>query len=121
LSRDHSHLIAGLIRKPASLFSYSYFWNEEGKRGQTEGRKDRPYAIVLAVDHPDPSADARKQVAVTPITHGPPDDPNVAVEIPLWVKDQVAKRALLGHSGRGQRIHLACLRAAPDQERSEPG
>jgi hypothetical protein len=34
------------------------------ERGQTEGRKDRPCAIVLAVDHPDPQADGRKQVAV---------------------------------------------------------
>ena len=65
------------------VISYSYLWKEDEKQGQTEGRKDRPCAIVLAVDDPDPKADGRTQVAVAPITHSPPHDPNVAVEIPL--------------------------------------
>jgi hypothetical protein len=46
-------------------------------------------AIVLAVDHPDPKADGLQQVAVAPITHSPPHDPNVAVEIPLRVKERL--------------------------------
>src|SRR5262249_7263779 len=62
---------------------------QEEERGLVEGRKDRPCAIVLAIDHPDPDADGRTQVAVAPITHSPPRDPNVAVEIPLRVKEHL--------------------------------
>jgi hypothetical protein len=71
------------------VISYSYLWKEEEERGQVEGRKDRPCAIVLAIDHPDAEADGHKQVAVVPITHSPPHDPNVAVEIPPRVKEHL--------------------------------
>jgi len=85
--------MAGFPEPEAGLvLSYSYLWKEEEERGQTEGRKDRPCAIVLAVDDPDPKADGRKQVAVAPITHSPPHDPNVAVEIPLRVKEAPGPR-----------------------------
>lgn len=71
------------------VISYSYLWKEEEERGLVEGRKDRPCAIVLAVDHPDPEAGGRKQVAVVPITHSRPRDLEVAVEIPLRVKQHL--------------------------------
>jgi hypothetical protein len=104
------------------VISHSYLWKEEEERGQTEGRKDRPCAIILAVDHPDPNADGRKQVAVAPITHSPPHDPNVAVEIPVRVKeylglDSERSWVILQEVNI---IHLAWLRPASDQERSEP-
>ena len=38
---------------------------------------------------PDPKADGRTQVAVAPITHSPPHDPNIAIEIPLRVKEHL--------------------------------
>ena len=60
-----------------------------GGRGQVEGRRDRPCTIVLAIDHPDAEADGHKQVAVVPITHSPPHDPDVAVEIPPRVKEHL--------------------------------
>src|SRR5688572_25041375 len=72
--------------RPGLVISYAYLWVEELERGQVEARKDRPCAIILALDNPDPAADQRKQVAVVPITHSPPQDPTVAVEIPLRVK-----------------------------------
>jgi hypothetical protein len=79
--------MAGLPEPEVGLVvSYSYLWKEEEERGQLEGRKDRPCAIVLAVDHADPEAGGHKQVAVAPITHSPPQDLNVAVEIPQRVK-----------------------------------
>jgi hypothetical protein len=82
--------MAGFPEPEAGLvISYSYLWKEEEERGQVEGRKDRPCAIVLAVDDPDPKADGRTQVAVAPITHSPLHDPNVAVEIPLRVKEHL--------------------------------
>jgi len=64
--------MAGFPEPEAGLvISYSYLGKEEEERGQTEGRKDWPCAIVLAVDDPDPKADGRTQVAVAPITHSP--------------------------------------------------
>ena len=71
------------------VISYSYLWKEEEERGQVEGRKDRPCAIVLAVDQAGPQPTGHKQVAVVPITHSPPRDPNVAVEIPPRVKEHL--------------------------------
>lgn len=82
--------MAGLPEPEVGLvISYSYLWKEEEERGLVEGRKDRPCAIVLAVDHPSPELDGRKQVAVVPITHSLPQDLNVAVEIPLRVKQHL--------------------------------
>jgi hypothetical protein len=68
------------------VISYSYLWFEESASGQIEGRKDRPCAIILAVDVPVEAAGHRKRVAVVPITHSEPRDPGIAVEIPLAVK-----------------------------------
>jgi hypothetical protein len=117
-----THLTAGLIRKPASLFRTRIFGRKK-RSGADRGRKDRPCAIVLAVDHPDPNADRRKQVEVAPITHRRPDDPNVAVDVPLRVKEHPRSDSerFWVILGEGQYIHLAWLRPAPDQERSEPG
>jgi len=68
------------------VISYAYLWFEESERGLVEGRKDRPCAIILAVDIPEDAPRYRKRVAVVPITHNAPRDPTVAVEIPLPVK-----------------------------------
>jgi mRNA-degrading endonuclease toxin of MazEF toxin-antitoxin module len=68
------------------VISYAYLWFEEFEKGQVEGRKDRPCAIILAVDTPDEAAGRRKRVVVVPITHSEPRDPKVAIEIPLAVK-----------------------------------
>ena len=80
----------GFLEPEAGLvISYSYLWKEEAERGQVEGGKDRPCAVILAIDHPDSTAQGLKQVAVAPITHSPPYDPNVAVEIPPRVKQHL--------------------------------
>lgn len=50
------------------VISYSYLRKEEEKRGLIEGRKDRPCAIVLAVDHPDPEAGGHKQLPPQSLT-----------------------------------------------------
>lgn len=65
------------------VISYSYLWRDEAKEGLVEGRKNRPCAIVLVVqreNEPFPT------VTVAPITHTPPHDIGVAVEIPATVK-----------------------------------
>ena len=51
------------------VISYSYLWKEEEERGLVEERKERPCAIVVAIDLHTPELGGRKQVAVAPITH----------------------------------------------------
>ena len=67
------------------VVSYSYLWSDDAEQGRVEGRKDRPCAIVVALSE----GGQRKRVAVMPITHMPPPDPNVAVEIPPRVKEHL--------------------------------
>jgi hypothetical protein len=50
--------------------------------GREEGVKDRPCAIILAIE----AAGGETQVYVLPITHTPPDDPEDAVELPPATK-----------------------------------
>jgi hypothetical protein len=71
------------------VVSYSYLWHEEAEQGLVEGKKDRPCAIILAIEEPGPNATQRRQVAVAPITHSAPHDMSVAVEIPLRVKQHL--------------------------------
>lgn len=75
--------------KAGLVISYAYLWSDESEKGQVEGRKDRPCAIILAVDSHEPGGGNRKRVVVAPITHSPPHDPNAAVEIPLRVKQHL--------------------------------
>ena len=69
---------------PGLVIRYSYLWASEHARGQEEGVKDRPCAVVLA------SADEAGGpiVTVLPITHTPPSNPLLAVEIPAVTKHQ---------------------------------
>ncbi len=68
---------------PGLVIRYSYLWHAEHLQAQEEGRKDRPCAIVAAI-RPDESGGVR--VLVLPITHRPPEQPGLAVEIPAKVK-----------------------------------
>jgi hypothetical protein len=65
------------------VISYAYLWRRESEAGQTEGVKNRPCAIVLAVRR---EGGAPAAVTVAPITHTPPHDPAAAIEIPPKVK-----------------------------------
>ncbi len=69
--------VAGLVIR------YSYLWHTEHLQGHEEGRKDRPCAIVAAI-RSDESGSAH--VLVLPVTHRPPEQPGLAVEIPAKVK-----------------------------------
>jgi hypothetical protein len=73
--------------QPGLVISYSYLWSEESEQGLVEGRKDRPCAIIVAIEQPEKGQ--RKQVAVVPITHTQPHDPTSAMEIPLRVKENL--------------------------------
>ena len=73
------------IPEPESglVISYAYLWHSEASRGRDEGSKYRPAVVVLATqDKPD----GGKAVLVAPVTHRPPDDPAMAVEIPPQTK-----------------------------------
>jgi hypothetical protein len=67
---------------PGLVIRYSYLWAEEYKRGREEGLKDRPCAVVLVTT----IEDDERVVTVLPISHAPPADPMLAVEIPALVK-----------------------------------
>ena len=73
--------------QPGLVISYAYLWSEEAERGLVEGRKDRPCAIIVAIEHPEKAG--RTQVAVVPITHTPPRDLDVAIEIPRRVTEHL--------------------------------
>jgi hypothetical protein len=70
---------------PGLVIRYSFLWKEEADRGREEGAKDRPCAIVLVVqgDTDEPI------VTVLPITHSPPADSRLAVEIPHATKKRL--------------------------------
>jgi len=67
---------------PGLVIRYAYLWRKDHAAGRDEGVKDRPCAIVL---------NTRKEggeivVTVVPITHTPPANVAMAVEIPQRVK-----------------------------------
>jgi mRNA-degrading endonuclease toxin of MazEF toxin-antitoxin module len=68
---------------PGLVIRYSYLWYREHLEGRDEGQKDRPCAIIAAIRT---DATGGTRVLVLPITHSPPDNPSLAVEIPATVK-----------------------------------
>ena len=71
--------------EPGLVVSYAYLWRAEHQAGHEQGRKDRPCAIVFALER----AEDATIVTVLPITHSPPSDPSSAVEIPPRVKEHL--------------------------------
>jgi len=64
------------------IIRYAFVWRDEAARGIEEGAKDRPCAVILVTtDEPDGPV-----VTVLPITHSPPSDPSLAVELPPATK-----------------------------------
>jgi hypothetical protein len=68
--------------EPGLVICYAYLWADEHEAGREEGIKDRPCAIVLARQ----IIEGVTVVTVAPITHTPPDDPALALEIPPQTK-----------------------------------
>jgi hypothetical protein len=68
---------------PGLVIRYGFLWSREARAGATEGRKDRPCAIVVAVPR-NQHGDTR--VVVVPVTHAAPEDPSSAVVLPSAVK-----------------------------------
>lgn len=61
-----------------AIAHFAYLWADEKAAGATEARKDRPCVIFAVL--------ADNRVLLAPITHTPPEDPEMAVEIPLSLK-----------------------------------
>jgi hypothetical protein len=70
------------VPQPGLVIRYAYLWRREALRGQEEGVKDRPCAVVLA--HRTEAGITR--VYALPITHTAPADDKQAIEIPAEVK-----------------------------------
>ena len=53
------------------VVSYSYLWSEEAEQGLVEGKKDRPCAIILAIEAPAPTLHGgnRWPSPLSPIRH----------------------------------------------------
>jgi hypothetical protein len=60
------------------VIRYAYLWRDEQQRGLEEGQKDRPCAVVLAVER----AEGAKRVIVAAITHTPPLAGTGAIAVP---------------------------------------
>lgn len=71
--------------EPGLVIRYSYLWREQADRGQEEGDKDRPCAVLLATR----KEDGDIVVTALPITHTPPKRPEFAVEIPRLTKQRL--------------------------------
>lgn len=67
---------------PGLVIRYSYLWRSEHLRGQEEGVKDRPCAVLLALT----DDEGEQKVIVLPVTHTPPNDAAHGVEIPAATK-----------------------------------
>jgi hypothetical protein len=68
---------------PGQVIRYSYLWADEYRRGREDSVKDRPCVIVMSVESLD---DGNEVVTVLPVTHSPPNEAALAVEIPHVTK-----------------------------------
>lgn len=71
--------------EPGLVVRYSFLWREQAARGRDEGEKDRPCAVVVTTSNDQGDT----VVIVLPITHAPPRDPSLAVEIPAATKTRL--------------------------------
>jgi hypothetical protein len=70
------------IPQPGLVIRYSYLWDREAQAGREEGVKDRPCAVVVALQ----DDEGRTRVYALPITHSAPSSDEEAIEIPAAVK-----------------------------------
>lgn len=70
------------VPRPGLVIRYGFLWCEDAARGHEEGDKDRPCAVVLTTR----TRHGETVVTVLPITHTPPRNLDLAVEIPVATK-----------------------------------
>jgi len=64
--------------RSACVLRYPYLWARQADRGETEGRKPRPVAVGVRIDHPR----GEDLLVLFPITSQEPHRSRFAVEIP---------------------------------------
>jgi hypothetical protein len=64
--------------RPGEIVNYSYLWRWQQERSETEGRKDRPVCVILAMR----GKDGLTHLALLAISSRPPDKEQTAIEIP---------------------------------------
>jgi len=67
------------------VIRFSYLWKREADAGREEGVKDRPCAVVLAIE----GREGHLRVIVLPITHLPPQPPDDGIELPQQTKTRL--------------------------------
>ena len=63
--------------RTGAVVNYPYLWRWQQERGETEGRKERPVCVVLAV-----RAEGLTHLALLAISSRSPDADQVAIEVP---------------------------------------
>jgi hypothetical protein len=63
--------------RSSAVVNYPYLWRWQRDGGETEGRKDRPVCVVLAVRR-----DEVTHLALFAISSRPPDGDHTAIEVP---------------------------------------
>ena len=64
--------------RPGAIISYPYLWRWQRERGETEGRKERPPCVAIAVRNP---RDGLTHLALLAISSRPPAADQTAIEI----------------------------------------
>lgn len=72
--------------EPGLVIRYAYLWKREADKGQVEGSKDRPCALIGRVDREKGEAPL---VWVIPLTHTAPATPEDGFEIPLATRKRL--------------------------------
>jgi hypothetical protein len=77
--------VAFPIPVPGLVIRYSYLWRDDHRKGHEEGVKDRPCTVILVVQ----DGEGDQIVTVLPVTHAPPGNPALALEIPAGTKQRL--------------------------------
>ncbi|RUM08909.1 hypothetical protein [Rhizobium chutanense] len=75
--------------RPGEVMAYPYLWAWQQQRGETEGRKQRPVCVIIAMRS---ASDGNTHLVLLAITTQPPEVGRIALEIP----DIERRRAGLG-------------------------
>lgn len=73
------------VPQPGLVIRFSYLWKREADAGREEGAKDRPCAVVLAIE----GREGHPRVIVLPITHSPPQPLDEGIELPQPTKTRL--------------------------------